>query len=78
MSSVQARPTVESLLSGEIAIDQPAAIERLKALFASIFPRRLRTQQQAMPGDEGRGWSDSTERGILDDIALSQARRALF
>jgi hypothetical protein len=32
----------------------------------------------AAPRYEGRGWSDSTERRILDDIAVSQAKRALI
>jgi hypothetical protein len=76
MSSIRAQPTVESLFSGEIAADRLAAFRHLKALLASIFRRWLCAQQHAVAGYDGCG--RCAESRLLDEIATSQARRAII
>lgn len=78
MYAAQARPAVQSLFGGESAITRPRPFRRLKAKLAAIFGRRASVKQRAVPGYEGYGWCDSSERGLLDDIAIRQARRAII
>jgi hypothetical protein len=68
MHSVEARPAGQCLLSCEPLIRWTVALCRLGAIFARIFGRGRR-QDHVVPGYEGYGWCDSSERQFIDHAA---------
>jgi hypothetical protein len=65
MHTVEARLGGQRLLSCEPLIRWTVALGRLGAIFANIFGGDSR-QDDVVPGYEGYGWCDSSERQILD------------
>jgi hypothetical protein len=68
MYSIEAQPAAQCLLTGEPLIRQTSPLRRLGAIFASVLGW-VSPQDHVVPGYEGYGWCDSSERQILDDTA---------